>query len=37
MPKSFKFPPLDTRQKEFLWALEEVDLALLPVVGDTRV
>ena len=33
MPELREFPSLDSRQKEFLWAQQEVDLATQPVVG----
>ena len=33
MPKPCKFTPLDSCQKSFLWAPEEADLTLHPVVG----
>ena len=36
MSEPCKFPSLDSCQKRFLWAHEEVDLALHPVVGHSR-
>ena len=35
MPEPCEFPPLDSRQKRFVWAHKEVDLAPHPVVGLT--